>query len=507
MVLNIALVKNYSVAFSQVLVATLLAWTLAFALGKQLRPWQAASAGLLAGVLLMTRINMAPVLPFLVVYLYFQFGTRHAAAAALAGGAIILAVHALYWPGILRMWANWLPTDIFSFLKAFETPWKKYTIFVPSPFEIWIRDLDDSTWNPIIAFWHGLRFNFVAIVGVLGGLALWPRRTKWSRQHNFVAFVFLTSLFLLLLGLHMWAALSGASCTMFCFSGYVGFFNGLGLLAMVAAVPFWQKQTGILRLSLLAIFIIVLFVGIGFGAADDIGTWVAELQIPGFLARTSGGEAVPAWAIMQNRFDLEYRYARQVLPAIAGLFLGLLFIAGLLTWAIFAKNRPLSNLAHTALAILVIAGFLLSPTALLGGGDETLNCGGNVVAGYELAAEQIATVIEPGDRIYYHGSNSPIPLLYLEDAEIYPAQLNNVFAFSTLTDTEITDDLLRFGFWNQPLKEQWSSEADVILLEGRRYPEWEPRVESGEFNISLVTDVVETCRGKDSELVVLRRSE
>ena len=49
------------------------------------------------------------------------------------------------------------------------------------------------------------------------------------------------------------------------------------------------------------------------------------------------------------------------------------------------------------------------------------------------------------------------------------------------------------------------AEADVVLLEARRYEEWQPLVEAGVFDTVYVSDPLEPCRGKDSALILLRR--
>jgi hypothetical protein len=155
---------------------------------------------------------------------------------------------------------------------------------------------------------------------------------------------------------------------------------------------------------------------------------------------------------------------------------------------------------------VLIFGILLSPSILLGGGDETLDCTGDVVAGYEAAAAQIGAVLATGDQVYYQASNSPIVLLYLPGIGIYPPQLNNVFSFSDLNGAAISDELLRYGYWNADLKAQWLAEADFALVEARFYEgEWQAAVEAGDYDIRLVTEVVEECRGKDSQIMLLER--
>ncbi len=73
---NPAFARVYSLAVSQALIACMFAWTLVLVLKNPNKPWRFAMAGALAGLMLLTRINMAPVLPFLVLFVFWQFGWK-----------------------------------------------------------------------------------------------------------------------------------------------------------------------------------------------------------------------------------------------------------------------------------------------------------------------------------------------------------------------------------------------------------------------------------------------
>ena len=85
--LNVAVIKMYSVATSQGLIACMLVWMLVCVLGDDRKPWQVALGGALAGVAMMTRINLAAVLPILVLCIGWQHGLKNAIISALSGGA------------------------------------------------------------------------------------------------------------------------------------------------------------------------------------------------------------------------------------------------------------------------------------------------------------------------------------------------------------------------------------------------------------------------------------
>ena len=179
------LVKTYSLELSQVLVAAMLSWTLFFVLGEKRKTWHLVVGGLLAGMAMMTRLNMAPLLPFMLLYILWQYGWRKALATGTAGGMVVLVLHAIYWPGILRMWAYWIPQGIFSFLDPYYEPWRKTFAFHPRPISEWIGNIQSVQWNPVIAFWQGMRFYFPGLTAAFATMLLWPKRRKWSTDLRF----------------------------------------------------------------------------------------------------------------------------------------------------------------------------------------------------------------------------------------------------------------------------------------------------------------------------------
>jgi hypothetical protein len=492
--LNPALVKAYSVAFSQVLVAALVAWTLALALGRGQPIWQSMLAGVLAGVTVMVRINMAPLLALLVLYTFWQHGRRAGLALTLSALAALAAVHAAYWPGILRLWAYWIPEGILPFLEPFYSPWRKYETFVASPFSWWIRHLDDPMWDMFQAAADGLAFNFLVVAGVAANLLLWPRRGDWS-ERAFKLAVFLNVAYVSLFSIHAWAALSGNSCTFFCFSGYLAFFSGIGLLALVATAPYWRRApAGWRRAALLALFI-VLGLMLGHAAADQIGLALAELPLP-----RPGAEPLPLWGPLQAKFGWSLDDSRVILPSLLGLSLGGLLALGA-GWR--SRQRADGSAVYAALVALLVISLVLGPTVLFGGGDQTLDCGSDVVANYAAAGEDLAALLPADATVYYDAANSPIILLYLGGIGIYPPQMNNVFSFADIGGAQVNDELLRFGYWNADWAAQWRAEADFVLVEGRHYADWQADIEAGRYDIRYVSDPIETCRGKDSEIVLL----
>lgn len=499
--LNVALVRIYSLALSQVLVSALLMGMLYFSLRRELAPKHLFAAGFLCGVMVLVRVNMLPLLFIWLLYLLWQHGWRNAAWAAAGFLAIFVFVHALYWPNILRLWAYWIPQGWIPYLQQFYTPWDKY-IGRPLPANWdWLRNLEDPAWDSIISFWEGVRFNFVLFAGVVTNLMLWPKRKAWPDAFTFRLAIFLNMAFVVLTLVHMWASLGTQSCTSFCFSGYMAFFYSLGILAIAFTAPYWERKIGWARGALIAVVLVILLAGLGFGTAEDTGGWLANLNIP------IGADGIPFWGLFENKFGISLHDSRRIIPALVGLGAGVTLVSAALIHAAFTKPRKTNGaLPRVLLAILVI-GLLFSPTLVLSYGDSNLQCGGNLIAAYEDLGTQLRPFVRETDSLYYQGPNSPAILLYLPAMTIYPPQLNNVFSFSNRGEGATADELLRFGYWNEELKQRWIGEADLVLIEARRYPEWQTLVEDGTFNIVAQSGVIEQCRGKDSEVVLMRRND
>ena len=91
----------YDKAQSQVLIACLLAWVLVFTLGRGRPFWQVVLGAGLAGLTLITRINLLFLLPLVLGYIAWEHGWRTAIWAGVVSHALFAGLHLLYWPEIL----------------------------------------------------------------------------------------------------------------------------------------------------------------------------------------------------------------------------------------------------------------------------------------------------------------------------------------------------------------------------------------------------------------------
>jgi hypothetical protein len=486
--------RIYSMAVSQVLVACMLVWIMVLVLDEKPSTWRLLSGSALAAILLMTRINMILVLPVLVLYIFWQFGLRQGLLSAALGASIVILGHAAYWPGILRLWASWLPSSWTPFLNA----WR-------------IFDNGVGTWDPVVtpdlrwlSLWYGVRYNFIALAGLVGFGVLGLQRGGWMNEFHRRAAIFLSALSALLLAVHAWAALGKDYCV-FCFSGYLTFFTPLVFLLIILTYSSWQERSSKLYRFFVPMFILAISMGAGFGSFQETGDWLLNLPLPRF----KGGQILtgntPLWGLLENLAGLDYKVSRWIVPSLAGLVIGLALIGIAIIayrsgWFEIKKH---GQFGLFAMGLLLALGMVLSPTVILGGGFRENDCSGDVIAANEQAGRYLATVIPPGSQVYWDGSLSAVPLLYPPGIKIYPPQINDGYAYRRGGNTE---QLLRAGLWNNILVNQWKKEADFIIIEEKNYSEdWKNFLESGLFQELQRSPSTAPCRDNAS-LRVFRKN-
>src|SRR6266540_4362083 len=118
--LSFAQISVYSEAVSQGLVACMMAWMFFLTLGGDRPFWQLILGSALSILIVMTRQNMAVVPALLVAYIFWEYGKKAGSWALAACAILFIGFHLLYWPGILQIWAPWLPSSLTPFLDNFR---------------------------------------------------------------------------------------------------------------------------------------------------------------------------------------------------------------------------------------------------------------------------------------------------------------------------------------------------------------------------------------------------
>ena len=467
--LNTATLKMYSTATSQVLITCMLVYILLLILGENRPLWQLVWGGVLSGVMLLTRLNLAPALPLIAGYIFWQHGRRAGFWAALAMLLTIGVGHAIFWPGILRAWAAWAPGP-FSALLA---PWRP-----PEGVPFW--NPSGELGSRVLSFLFALRYHFVAFLGCFVVL-LWGWQWKAPVQRR--AVVFLGSLFLVLLAAHAWASLGvheqtnnalGNDYCIFCFPVYTSFFSILGILLAVMWLASYPWTANRVQEGLAALGVLLFPIGVGYGAFQDIGETLARWRIPRLKTFFSSGEAapgIPLWDFLDSRFQISFELSKRLLPTLTGFLVGVLILLA----ALWLRKRRTAQTGETvsfgaiSLALLLFLGLIISPTVVLGAGYTNYDCSGNVIAAYEAAGAHLADLIPAHSTVYWQGSLSSAPLLYLDNPQILPAQINLDY---TLRLSGSDDEHLRFGFWTNTLAQDWLTQSDYTIVAERYYQGW-----------------------------------
>jgi hypothetical protein len=475
--LNPAIIRFYSFGLSQGLVICLLMWMLFLVLGKDRSIWQTCLGAALAALILLTRQNMAPVLPILLVYIFWQFGCRQGLLSTLAGIGVAIAGNLLFWPGILMAWAPWLPASLTPFLDV----WRQPADVTPA-----MKFLPDAI-TRLYTLLEGLRFHFVPLAGSLMGLVLWPARKAWRSEQQFRTGVFLAVLFFLLLGLHIWAGLglSGINYgNAYTVNPYLAFFSYIGYLLTIAVFSNLRGQVSAARQIVLGAVILLMSASVGYGSFLSVGELLLRIRIPRVWSFFRTGKilpGVPIWDFLANKYGITFNTSHRMIPLFAGLSGGLLvLLIGLAIRSFLKHKKVLQSWSYgiLAAAVFLLAGIIFSPTGFLGGGFDQWECNMNVIKTYEQTGRFLASNISTSDRVYWEGGNAVAVLLYVPGVQIHPQQLDSQWNFFHGGDS---DALVRLGLWNDELAKRWRDEASVIIMQQVDYPDWQSYLDTSGF--------------------------
>lgn len=525
--LNTGWVKSYSMVLSQGLVTFFFAWMLVFTLGKGRRTtWQIALAAFLAAMAGLTRLNVLPVVFIFILYVFWQYGRKDGLIAAAAGLLPILAVHWLYWPDILKIWAYWVPKNIFPAIAYYRSPHRE--IFLPDGFSWWdvgewLRDPDHLAWLGIASFVRALRANFVVVVSVVGVLLFWPGRGYWNSEEQRKLSIFLLVTFLAMFGIHFVAAIGGYTCRFVCFPGYMLFFNLFGVMVLVSTADVLKKKLAVswqvfaFVLAALAFTAFVLDLDANYKPFRSFLVYdVFQAEVIRMQDQTARQqpEPQPFWRFLEERFGFSrYPYLRYALfndqfaVLLRWAFIAFYIMLPLVLWRLVRKRlNPKADFGRFLIGYLLGFAVLISPFPFLSQALDAETCDGNVINRYEDIGAELAAEIEPGAQVFWH-LKSDLLLLYLPGREVFLPQTD--FYYTFVNDTTTSEDvLLRFGWWNFEIGKEWIEQADYIVMENRdlkndRYWDWAGRLDRGELDIVLTTKPSELCRGTKSEIIVL----
>ena len=440
---------------SQSLVAALLAWMLVFTLGKDKPLWQILVGTLLSVLIVQIRQNMLPIIPFVILYTYWEEGKKAGRISLISGLAAFAVMTAIYWPGIVRNYFEVIPGTVSSLVRNF--------IFLPN-LEQPITTYSVQTIERVLAFTQGVRTHYVEILGIVLAIVFIFSRPK-AKIKNFKAIVFLIITFSVLFLAHMWAAIFNDYCV-FCFSNYLAFFGIIGIIlfslilfdGMDAPFSSFWNILGVISILLICI-------AAGFSIHQDSGHSLMELTVPRIKDLKIAPGSVELWTLLANKYGLNYDQLEMIIPSAFG------FITGLLIVAIAALARKINRNSVSFLSIsFLFVALLGSPLTFqmneIQYGGTLKNCSSNIVNRYESIGEYIDSQIEPNSKVWLWSLSGQIILSYIDDIQIYPPQLNHMFNYYIGGNS---DELYRYGYWNEELALAWLEDADYAIVENSTF--------------------------------------
>jgi hypothetical protein len=448
-----AQVSIYSEALSQGLIACMMAWMFVLTLGEDRPLWQLMLGSALSIIIVMTRQNMAVVPALLVLYIFWQYGKKAGSLALAVSTVLFLAFHAFYWPGILQIWAPWLPRS----LTAFLDPFRGFASIDQSAFVF-----DASLTSRVQSLAAGLTDNFFVFFGFFSALALFPRKSDWKHSSRFKMAVFLGVTFFLLFVMHTLASLPVDYCV-HCFSGYQMFFSTVGFFFLLIVFSN-GLDTSRPRFALLIVVLLFFAAILGLNYYHLWGDWLLNaVQVPRLNQLLAGGKFsfISLKDIFTHTLNISSPLQRRIVSALGGIFLG---IALIVLAGVFYRFLQRNQTGKSSLANILLASFLIFGTVFPFGMNWTSNqpkCSTNYLVYYEKAGISLSKLVPPGSLLYWRGSGRQLAwMLYVSDVRIFPPQIHAGAGYAT-GDTQ---RLYRMGFYNEELDKQWRASADILMV-------------------------------------------
>ena len=494
MALNPAEVKLYTLAISEGPVAAMLIWILVLTVGEKRSLWEILLGSALTSALVLTRETMAFVPPILFLYIFWQHGWKTGLYSMLCSAMFFIGGNLFYFPDNLKLWAGRvIPQFMSPFLDAWRLP-DSAMGQVPGEFE------ESNLYRMVLYFFLTFRQHFVSMVSAVAVWLLWPTRLTKPLNERVRAAIFLSVLFLTLFIAHIQASFFGEYCIS-CILLYIGYCNFIGLMLLVVAAPILTKEFSRARLFMIFTVIAVLVLGIGFSSHEDVSSDFAKVMIERL-------DQVRVWNLMLYFTKLPHLILFRLL-FVMGMSLLVLVVGGIAFRVAFVQLRKKQGsggkIGAVAVNAFLVVGLILSPTKILGNGNDFFYCDGtDVFASYERAGRDLSEVIEPGSKIYWEG-RIPAIFLYMPDVQVYGPQLNQVHYYVNGGDAET---LHRFGYWNEELAEQWLADADYILVQETEMVHLNKEMlDSGKYVHVLNAPKAEKCRWESIIQVYQRADE
>ena len=303
---------NLQRGLSQGLIACMLAWMFVLTLGENRPLWQLILGSALAVLIVMTRQNMAVVPALLVGYIFWQYGARAGWWSLATSAVLFIAFHLFYWPGILQIWAPWLPRSITPFLdpfRGFETIDQSVFVF------------DASLTSRLQSFATGMTDNIFVFLGSFSALILFPKKENWKSIPRFKTAIFLGVMFFLLFLMHTLASLPVDYCV-HCFSGYQMFYSVVGFFFILVVFSNGSLEISRFRLIMLLIGVLFFATNLGLNYYQMWSDWLLmDVQIPRVNRIFSTGRLafIALGDVFTHTLNITAQMQKRLVAAIGGL--------------------------------------------------------------------------------------------------------------------------------------------------------------------------------------------
>ena len=97
-------------------------------------------------------------------------------------------------------------------------------------------------------------------------------------------------------------------------------------------------------------------------------------------------------------------------------------------------------------------------------------CHTDIPQTYKQIGNRLTSIIPAGSLVYWE-AKTVVPLLYAPEIKIYFPQIYALFSFRVGGDSE---QLVKYGLWNDELARQWRAESDFIVTEVDWYQTYYP---------------------------------
>ncbi len=453
--INPGIIKTYSLAISEGIVACELIWTLYFLTLPKQTIKNIIIATTLSVIVVLTRQNMVLLVPILVLCYFWWHGKRAGWISLAVAAILLLAGHLIFYPKILTLWYPWIPSILKPLFEVGTVPHG-----------------DTPAWLPLVtlskqlsSIYVGISNNFSLLLGFAFSFLYLVNLENWKKDKKFKVILGLFILFLVLFLMHAWASLGQSYCVG-CFSNYLGFFYPLGVvIAILILKNILEKSNRVISILFLLIVLISVFalMMVDFAGVQQI---LQSINVPRMKGMQIQAGSTSLWGMIFNKFGGDEAI---IMPMVS--MLGLVIMAVIvffISWLAFnvlkkSVNNHFSTWSFLSIANLVffISAALLASVFMFKTDNQQSACQSDVIADYEKVGQQLNQAIEPDKWVYWGGRSVVTPLLYLPQAKLFPPQLNGIYSMWHGGDR---DTLEKFGLYNDESYYIWRERSDYILI-------------------------------------------